>query len=206
MAEGQEADGAQRRKRSKDRIAEIIDLAERQIVETGALPVSINLIAEEMGVSRALVYAYFSDQNALVDAVVDRAIDRLRDAGLDDAIRAESGTDRALAAAAIYYDHIVATGPVLHHVFRDAPRSVRLSEKASRYRGRLLRALAGALGRELDLPVREAILMVEMLLAIPEELARLVRRGELSDADGAVTCRRLLLAGIDSLRPAAQFQ
>lgn len=193
--------GRQRRKRSGDRIAEIVDLAERQILETGALPLSIHAISDAMGSSRALVYAYFSDQGELVEAVMDREIERLRQAGLFEAIDKGSGSERLLAACDIYLQHIVQWGPVLHYVMRQAPRAVRLSPAARRARGGLVHVLGGALRAELALSARETVALIEMLVAIPEELARLVRRGEVGLEDARATCRRLLAAGVDSLRP-----
>jgi|GEM_PF-739019 len=196
-------EGGQRRKPSGDRIAEIIDRAEHQLLETGALPLSIHAISKEMGSSRALVYAYFSDQRELVDAVVDRAIERLRAEGLDAAISAGSGSERLLAACDIYLAHIVRWGPVLHYVMRHNPRTARLSPAARRTRAGILRLLGGAMRSELDLSAAETMALIEMLVAIPEELARLVRRGELDLSDARATCRRLLLAGMESLRPVA---
>lgn len=191
----------QRRKRSGDRIAEIIDLAERQLLETAALPLSVHAISEAMGSSRALVYAYFSDQRELVDAVVDRAIERLQQDGLDAAISTGTGTERLLAACDIYLANIVRHGPVLHYVLRQTPRATQLSPAATRARARLVHNLGGALRAELALPAQEAIALIEMLIAIPEELARLVRRDELEFEDARTTCSRLLLAGVDSMRP-----
>ncbi|MFL9841605.1 TetR/AcrR family transcriptional regulator [Sphingomonas sp. ST-64] len=193
----------QKRKRSGDRISEIVDLAEAQILATGTLPLSIQAIADAMGSSRALVYAYFSDQNALIDAVMVRAIERLDEAGFTAACRTGDAADRLIAATSIYLDHVVEHGPVLHYIGREVPRTVTLPEAVRSYRGTTIHSLAGALKRELSLPPREALILVELLGAIPEELARLVRRGELSCEDAHATNRRLVLAGIDSLRPTA---
>ncbi|PKP92604.1 MAG: TetR/AcrR family transcriptional regulator [Alphaproteobacteria bacterium HGW-Alphaproteobacteria-16] len=192
---------AQKRKRSGDRISEIVDLAEAQILAMGTLPLSIQAIADAMGSSRALVYAYFSDQNALIDAVLMRAIRRLDDAGFTEACRVGDAAERLVAATSIYLDHVVEHGPVLHHIGREVPRAVTLSPAARGYRARMIHRLAGALKRDLSLPPREALILVELLAAIPEELARLIRRDELSIDDAHATNRRLVLAGIDSLRP-----
>lgn len=192
---------AQKRKRSGDRISEIVDLAEAQILATGTLPLSIQAIADAMGSSRALVYAYFSDQNALIDAVLVRTIQRLDDAGFTTACRTGDAAGRLVAAASIYLDHVVEHGPLLHYIGREVPRAVTLPEAVRGYRATTIRSLAGALKRELSLPPREALILVELLGSIPEELARLIRRGELSIDDAHATSRRLILAGIDSLRP-----
>lgn len=199
MEQGEVA--AQKRKRPGDRISEIIDLAEAQILASGTLPLSIQGIADAMGSSRSLVYAYFSDQDSLIDAVLRRAIDRLEEAGFSAACRSGSAAERLTAATAIYLDHVVDHGPVLHYVGREVPRSVTVSDAVRDYRASALHQLGGALQRELALPPRDAIILVELLAAIPEELARLVRRGELVQTDAHATNRRLVSAGVDSLRP-----
>ncbi len=199
MEQGEAA--APKRKRPGDRISEIIDLAEAQILASGTLPLSIQGIADAMGSSRALVYAYFSDQDSLIDAVLRRAIDRLEDAGFGVACRTGSAAERLAAATAIYLDHVADHGPVLHYVGREVPRSVTVSDAVRDYRAAALHQLGGALQRELALPPREAIILVELLAAIPEELARLVRRGELTRDDAHATNHRLVSAGVDSLRP-----
>jgi AcrR family transcriptional regulator len=201
--EAGQGSAGQRRKRSGDRIAEIVDLAEAQLLRIGALPLSIQEISEAMGSSRALVYAYFSDQNELVDAVARRNLERLRATGFEAALASGDPVERTSAAAEAYLEHVIACGPVLHYVFRDAPRSVQLSPSVARYRDRALRRLAGGLRTGLSIGVGEALVLVEMLVAIPEELARLVRRGNLSADDARSTCRRLVVSGIEALRPSA---
>src|SRR5690606_12059410 len=134
-----------------------------------------------------------SDQNALIDAILLRAIQRLDEAGFTTACHSGNATERLLAAASIYLDHVVEHGPVLHYIGREVPRAVTLPEAVRGYRTTTSLSLAGALKRDLALPPREARILVELLGAIPEELARLIRRGELSIDDAQATNRRLVL-------------
>lgn len=203
MGNGSDA-GPQRpvrqRKRSEDRMADIIDAAEREIRSSGNLTLSINAISDALGVSRALVYAYFDDRNALLDAVLHRNLDRLDADGLNAASTSGDASERALACAVIYMRHVTTWGPVLHFIFRETPHSPVTLSAMSR-RNAVLRRLAWSLRRDLALPLRDAILTVEMLTAIPEELGRLVDRGEINAAEGESVCRRLVSSALAALRP-----
>lgn len=193
--------GASRRRRSPDRIAEIIELAEAQIRDTGTLPLSMNAISEAMNASRALVYAYFSDSDALVEAVLTKHFDSLFAAGIGEAAGRGSVTERGTACARIYLDHVIAHGNVIHNILREVPRSVRLHAAATRRRDRLLRTLIRAARLQLGIIVAEAVVLIELLAAIPEELGRMARRHELTNDQAAEICERLVRSGIEGLQP-----
>lgn len=193
--------GPKRRKRSPDRISQIVDLAEQQILETGSLPLAMNLISDAMGTSRALVYAYFSDPDALVETVLLRHFGMLIDQGLEETASKGAIDTRAVACANIYLRHVASRGNVIHNILREVPRGVRLSKDATGLRNRLLRQLAGAARRDLVLRSDEALVFIAMLVAIPEELGRLVRRNELDLPDALGICERLVLSAVAGLRP-----
>lgn len=189
------------RRRSPDRIAEIIGLAEAQIRDTGMLPLSMNAISEAMGASRALVYAYFSDSDKLVEAVLAAHFDRLFATGLQEAAAAGSVVERGIACSQIYLRHVATHGNVIHNILREVPRTVRLSPGATQRRNRLLRTLVRAARRQIGITVTEATVLIELLAAIPEEIGRMERKGELSREQGEAICRRLVQSGIESLQP-----
>lgn len=181
------------------RTDQILDVAERLVLEAGALPIPMKRVGEMTGASRALVYVYFPDSEALARAVLRRQIERLISGGLG-LVSLDSGVIEAVrAACAIYMDHVAQNGPLVSIILRD------LSPGASRQSGllRILARLAGGARRELRLTPHEAVVFIELMSAIPEEAGRLVFTGELTLADGQALSTRLVASSIASVAPAA---
>lgn len=169
-------------------------------MDTRSLPLSMQEVGERVGASRALVYSHFTDQSALVDAVLVEHLKLLDESGLAAAVQSGDVIERATNSAAIYLRHVVDHGAVVHIILRDAPHGAALASHSTGPRNRALRALAGAARRELSLSSEEAIVLVELLIAIPEELGRLCRAGELDLADAESISTRLIRAAIEGLR------
>lgn len=197
---GERSDRA-RRKTSDERRSDILRAAVDLIVETRSLPLSMNAIGDRIGASRALVYAHFSDQAAIIEAIMVDYLGRLDATGIDAAMRHGDVVERGTRSAALYLQHIAEHGPVIHVILRDVPHGVTLPASVTAPRNRALRALAGAARKQLRLTSAEAIVLVELLIAIPEELGRLVHAGELELRDGLAICQRLIRSGIDAMRP-----
>jgi AcrR family transcriptional regulator len=196
-----ESGGAARRKSAEDRRADILAAASALIAETRSLPLNMQAIGERIGASRALVYAHFTDQSAIVEAVLAEQFALIEAAGLGAATRTGDVAERGTRAAEIYLRHIHRHGTALHVILRDAPHGATLPPGATRDRNRALRALAGSARRDLTLSSEEAIVLVELLIAIPEELGRLTRSGDLALDDALDLCTRLVRSGIEALRP-----
>lgn len=70
-------DGARRdpvQSRSRERMATILDVTARLVDEIGPDQVTTTLIAEEAGISVGSIYSYFSNLEAVFDAIVARSI------------------------------------------------------------------------------------------------------------------------------------
>jgi AcrR family transcriptional regulator len=189
------------RRRSADRVDQMIDIADRQINDQRAAALSMQAIGDEAGVSRALVYAYFPDQYRLIDAVLARHTGALAAAGLERAVAHGPLTDRVIAAARIYLHHAAAHGATLEYVLRE-PGVVRyLDGAAAAFRTRLLRQLAGALRRDLRLSAHEALVFAQLLEVIPSEAARLVRDGQMALEEAEEINERLIRSSLAALKP-----
>src|SRR6185369_868397 len=89
-----------------ERRDQLLDAAERSIVEQGFLPLPLERLARRAKVSKALVYAYFPTQHDLFNALLKREIEMLFAAGLDEASRIDKLEDAAVACAMIYFEHV----------------------------------------------------------------------------------------------------
>lgn len=94
-----------RRARSRTRLdpavrrRQIAEAAARVFAEHEASQVSFELVAEEAGVSRSLVYSYFGDRGSLFAAAYSHELERL-DAEIDGALES-LGADRDRVARAV---------------------------------------------------------------------------------------------------------
>lgn len=89
------------------RRAEIVKVAARHFSRDGVADASMSAIARESGVTRALVYHYFSGKSALLDAVLRREADRLLAATAPDPERSpRENLEQALGA---FFDHYAAS-------------------------------------------------------------------------------------------------
>lgn len=75
---------AERRQEEKDRRrTEIVDAAEMLYAETGWDAITMDQVARRARLSRALLYVYFKDKNDLHLALVERALEALRETFLE---------------------------------------------------------------------------------------------------------------------------
>ena len=71
---------AERRQEEKDRRrAEIVDAAETLYAESGWDSITMDQVARQARLSRALLYVYFRDKEDLLFALVERSLEALRD-------------------------------------------------------------------------------------------------------------------------------
>ncbi len=184
---------------AEERRGQILSVARRLVIAQGYLPLALERLAGEVGVSKALVYSYFPHQADLFNAILTEDFARL-EAGLDAAMRLEDLEAAAQACAGIYFRHICAYGPALHVILRDQYMTRRLSRSAAAGRDRIALRLARRARRAFGLSANEAVGAFTLILAVPEEAGRLVWQGELSAESGEELCRRLAQAAVQGLR------
>ena len=197
------ADGAGKRdyRTADERAAQMIDAAHAIIEGERSTELSLRDVADAVGASRALAYAYFADRYRLIEAVLDRQADMLRGAGIEDAAAHGPFAERAGRAAAIYLDHVAQHGSVLEIVMREPEVMRELNSEASTVRSRLYRQLARAARRDLQMPAPDALALVQLLAVIPEEAGKQLRAGHLDRSEAQRLCKRLLAAGIEAQVP-----
>lgn len=173
---------------------QILDAARRALVVQGYLPLALERLAADVGVSKALIYGYFPDQAELFNAILAEDFARLDAAGLNAAAELADLEAAAQACAEIYFRHICAHGPAIHVILRDQYMRRRLSPAVAAARDRIALQLARRAAHAFALPPAEAVGGFTLALAVPEEAGRLVWQGELSAEAGLELCRRLALA------------
>ena len=174
----------------------ILNAALVELRKKGHLPLSIDRIAAQAGVSKALIYTYFPKPTDLYNGVLEQALAPLRAR-----LAAHSRTpleEAEVEWAQIYFDRVAEMGNVLHLLFTDPYMKGRLEPGSRRLRDRIFRRLARN-GRRLRLTSQESVAALVMILAIPEELGVLAARGDITRARGRELCGSLVRSALSGL-------
>lgn len=119
------------RRRSRDRPDEILDAALRLFTERGFGTTKVGDVAAAAGLSKGAVYLYFPSKEALLEAIVHRAVGPVADLAVSRLSDRVEHPRRIIAqligevAAAMADDRVVAV-PLL--VLREAPAQPRIAE------------------------------------------------------------------------------
>ena len=178
---------------------QVLAVAERLMLARGSLNVSLNEIAQELSVSRSLIYVYFDGVPQIVDELFSEQLTKLH--RISNAMRIEHPAfrTRTLALAREYLHHLSQRGHVILMALRERNQDSPLSPRSVLLFRRLLLMVARDLRRELQLDPRAALVALELLSAIPEALARLNRVKTVGEAVAIATCDRLIGAALDAL-------
>jgi AcrR family transcriptional regulator len=96
--------------------AELLDLAQQRVEQTGAAGLSLRELAREIGVSHGAPQRHFADKQALLDALAIKGLEQLGDL-LDARIGDGDFDDRLLAFAHGYVDFATAHPVLLSLIF-----------------------------------------------------------------------------------------
>lgn len=187
------------RREEQDRGEQVLAAAERIMLQSGAATISFNDIAAEVGVSRSLLYTYYDGVPQIVDELFRRRVSELED--LIEATEAgEPDFGRRIDTIFLsYMAHLVERGPIASLILRERKQDSPLSEESSRLFRRVLHHLARDVSQNLNLGPRESFVFLELLAAIPESLAKMVRNEQVSLKNAEQTCSRLISAAVAAM-------
>lgn len=159
MSDSEKSARAPRRpvqERSLNRMAKVLEAAERMLEELGPEKTSIPAIAEATGIPRAAIYPFFPDKYALFSRLAVLHMDRLTKALTRSAEKPAQDwrewVETAIKAAAKYYNaHPAASLLLLRGSFLDTDREAHEVKNASI--GSLFRSKASSMGAFPRLPL-----------------------------------------------------
>jgi AcrR family transcriptional regulator len=181
------------------RRGQLVDAAAALALEQGFLPAPPERLAQAIGVSKALVYAYFPTQHDLFNAVLARALGDLPE--LEAAASTTSLAAAAERCASLYFDHVAANGPLIHLILRDPYMAGHIDVASRTFRDRTIRRLARAARRELALTSKEIVAAINLILTIPEHAGSMAWRGEMEVGSARALCRQLVASSLAALAP-----
>ena len=145
----------------------IVDAAVGLILELGHSGVTLEQVAERVGISKALIYKYFPRREALLRAMLEQEFTALRGRGLD-SIPEKVPVERVIRgtveqALRYYHDH----GPILRLLSSD-PEVADLARRGSRSSRSSTNAyFIRTLGRHYGVPKDVAVIAVTMVVNAP---------------------------------------
>ncbi|MFN9927398.1 MAG: TetR/AcrR family transcriptional regulator [Phenylobacterium sp.] len=183
------------------RRAQILDEAARLILEKGISAVSMERLAQLVGISKGLVYNYFPTRDALLATLLHREQTELRDRGMVSALEAQSYEDLIRQTTRLYLQQTRDRGAMIAALLSD-PSVAALMEADSRIdRERTFRYFVRATRREFDLPLPLAIVAVETLMSLTDQAGKLVAQGQIDVEPATEMCVELITGGLARLNP-----
>lgn len=170
------------------------------IVEQGYLPLPLEELARQAGMSKALIYVYFPTQHALLNALLEREIDSLLLGGLDTASQVQDLEQAAVLCAMLYFEHVARNGPLLNILMTDLYMAGHLDPNVRRSCDRIAERLTRLAAAQLPCTTEEIHAVIEMMTAIPDEAGRLVFHQELDQTTARQICHGLIESGLKALR------
>ena len=187
------------RREEQDRGEQVLAAAERIMLQSGAATISFNDIAAEVGVSRSLLYTYYDGVPQIVDELFRRRVSELQ-ALIEETEAGQPDFGRRIDTIFLsYLAHLVERGPIASLILRERKQDSPLSEESSRLFRRVLHHLARDVSQNLNLGPRESFVLLELLAAIPESLAKMVREDQVSSEVAEQTCSRLVSAAVAAM-------
>lgn len=181
------------------RVQQILDAASKMVVEQGAFPLHLDILAERIGISKALIYSYFTTQFDLGNALLKQRLDALDEQGLQSAIDVPDWREAASACSDIYHNETAANGPLLHILLSDLFLARNLApELSARYR-RIMARLARRLRAITKLSAAETISALMVTTAIAEEAGTLTNSNRLPPHVAMEVSRAMTIGAVEGL-------
>nr|WP_295777104.1 TetR/AcrR family transcriptional regulator [Rhodoferax sp.] len=191
----------QRRQRlaPEARAGQILDFAAKLIQEEGFTEVSMERLGREVGVSKALVYNYFPNQNDLLTALLEREINVLNERQIAQVRQAKDFRDLLLRTTRTYVEQVRERGPLLQRLWAEAAVARSVADTYLETRDATKNYFARRVAKEYSLPNAVALTAVDMQMALTEAAAQHLSHTD-QDVDFAVGIYvTMMLGGLDAL-------
>jgi len=158
---------------------QILDSAARIIASEGLTAVSMERIARDTGVSKALVYAYFSSQTNLLKALLKRDLERIQNSQMQAAISARTFEELVQNTTRVALRETARRGHVLRRLLGEAAIVNSLQTVRTHEHETNVRYLARRISKEFRIPIEAAMVLTEIGLGLT------IAAGETLQSSGA---------------------
>ena len=193
-----------RRLSPEERRAQIMDSAVGLIIARGLSSFSLEEVAAEAGVSKPLIYKYFTSRDELLKAVLEREYTYLRGRGLD-VLPADlpfEGVVRAAVKRSM--DYLYERGPIMRLLASDRAVSGLVQDRDRDERGVMTRYFADGAAREFGVSATEALIITILTVNAPILSARALKRRGVPAEEAAEVWADFIMGGWKALEAKAR--
>jgi TetR/AcrR family transcriptional regulator, fatty acid biosynthesis regulator len=188
----------------EERRVQILECAARLITSEGLDVLSMERVADEAGVSKALVYAYFDSRKGLLAQLLEADLNRIQAEQARAAQGAQTFPDLVKATTHIALSEIEQRGPLLRRLLNEPSLTGAVGLVRMRGHDANARYLARRIQREFDLTHGQALKLTEIGLGLTIAAGELIQRGgALRDEIEETTCAMIIgavRAGAEKIR------
>jgi AcrR family transcriptional regulator len=177
---------------------QMIEGAAALVVEQGCLPLPLEALGQRVGVSKALVYAYFPTQQDLANRILIAHLMQMAEA-VDHAFEGGPPRETALRCAEAYFEHAARHGPLLHLLLSDPMVTGAVAPEARTLYGAVMRRLAVGLRDHFGVPSRDCVPALHILAALAEDAGEQVFTGRLDPELGRRLAREMTEGALSDL-------
>ena len=161
----------------EERRAQILESAARLIMSDGLDVLNMERVAEEAGVSKALVYAYFENRTGLLAQLLEADLNRIQAEQARAAQGARSFPELVKATTHIALSEIEQRGPLLRRLLNEPSLTGAVGLVRMREHDANARYLARRIQREFDVTYAHALKLTEIGLGLTIAAGELIQRG-----------------------------
>lgn len=184
---------------SDDRREHILAAATGLLASYGVTDISMERLARQCGVSKALIYAHFPKLSAVLDGVAQREFESLEASGLTSALKSPEPALAATKSAHIYFQRVSRQGSVLHMLIINPAAASQFSNATRAMRNALLRRMAVRVREGTGLSIHHSVTGSVLLTSIPERAGRMVFEKQIDMGIGAQLCELLTTTTLHAL-------
>lgn len=176
---------------------QILDATSRLILEEGLGALTMERLAREAGISKALVYNYYASRERLLEALLQREQDDLRDRGMAAALRAESFEDLIRLTTRLYLEQTRDRGALIATITSDPTLTQDMEAHSGVERARTVRYFARMTCRAFDLSPDTAATCADLLMTLSVRAGQLVAEGQIDVEPATDLCVTLITGALE---------
>ena len=161
----------------EERRGQILECAARLITSEGLDVLSMERVADEAGVSKALIYAYFESRKGLLSQLLEADLNRIQAEQARAAQGAQTFPELVKATTHIALSEIERRGPLLRRLLNEPSLTGAVGLVRMRGHDANARYLARRIQREFDITYAHALKLTEIGLGLTIAAGELIQRG-----------------------------
>lgn len=156
----------------------ILDTVADIVATEGVSCVTMERICQEAGISKTLIYKYFSGPNDLLTQLLERELKSLRMEQIEGAAKAETFEDLVRSSTHLYLNYIAEKGLIIDRLQAD-PNLLSLSNPTYYGRDAVVDNLSPAVAEHFGLPLEIARAATDVSFGLPSAAGEYLLRGKL---------------------------